>query len=469
MGFADQQSVENPAFGQWWNSSAGQSLKQLIARVETVTHLFGDEIVYGFSLGVAGASEKFPMILAEVQPGKQAELADALKMLAGQMGQTSLSYHLTDSLLVFSDSQTHLQWLVSGLGQGGVTPFTEEIAKRYQRGIGWMLGMDLNSMVSLSGAAADDFVNAQQIKHLFLERHETQGAEDNEMSITFKGPRMGMASFLANSGSGGAAEYIPGDIIAAAYISTREPRQMFDEMMALISRSSPTSTGELAAVEAKLGISFANDLAASLGTESAFGLENLTLTGPVWIMAGMVNDPPKLEATIQKLVDGLNAELANSGQTQRITISQETVDGRTWTTLKPASVPVSITWTYDRGYIVAASDRGAALRALATRNGGSPLVYASVFQEQLSASAGLHPSGFVWLNTKGALQNFANMVPNPAIRSLIAERDPILVAFSATTEQIRAASRTRLSGLIMDLMLLRGLSQIKTGSQPAAL
>jgi hypothetical protein len=469
MGFADQQSAENPAFGQWWNSSAGQSLKQLIARVETVTHLFGDEIVFGFSMGVAGATEKYPMILAEVQPGKQAALADALNLLAGQMGQSSPFYHLTDSLLVFSDSQAHLQWLVNSLGQGGVTPFTEEIAKRYQRGVGWMLGMDLNSMVALSGAAENNFINAQQIKHLFLERHDTQGAEDNEMAITFKGPRMGLASFLADSGSGGAAEYIPSDIIAAAYISTREPRQMFDEMMALISRSSPASMGNLAAAEAKLGISFASDFAASLGTESAFGLENFTLTGPVWIMAGMVNDPPTLEATIRKLVDGLNLELANSGQTQRITLSQETVDGRTWTTLKPASVPVSITWTYDRGYIVAASDRGTALRALATRNGGSPLVYASVFRQQLSASAGLHPSGFLWLNTKGALQNFANMVPNPAIRNLIAERDPILVAFSATTEQIQAASRTRLSGLIMDLMLLQGLSQIKTGSQPAAL
>jgi len=125
-----------------------------------------------------------------------------------------------------------------------------------------------------------------------------------------------------------------------------------------------------------------------------------------------------------------------------------------------------VTWTYDRGYIVAASDRGAALRALATRNGGSPLVYSSAFQQQLPAAAGLHPSGFGWLNTKGALQNFASMITNPTIRNLISERDPILVAFSATTEQIRASSRTRISGLIMDIMLLQGMSQL--GRQPQA-
>jgi hypothetical protein len=51
---------------------------------------------------------------------------------------------------------------------------------------------------------------------------------------------------------------------------------------------------------------------------------------------------------------------------------------------------------------------------------------------------------------------------------MIAERDPILVAFSATTEQIRAASRTRISGLIMDLMLMQGMSQLGKRTPQAA-
>ena len=35
--------------GQWWNSSTGQELKQLVDRIQTVTPLLGDEIVFGFS------------------------------------------------------------------------------------------------------------------------------------------------------------------------------------------------------------------------------------------------------------------------------------------------------------------------------------------------------------------------------------------------------------------------------------
>jgi hypothetical protein len=467
--FADQQSAENPAFAQWWNSSAGQSLKKLLGHVETMTHLFGNEVVFAYSSGVQGTAEKFPMVIAEVQPGRQSDLSAVLNSLGSQMGNSSLAYHLTDNLLLISDSQSHLQWLVSNLGQGGATPFTEEIAKHYQRGVGWILGMDVDSILALSRTPANDPANMQQIKYLFLERRDSQGLEENEMAIAFKGPRMGLASFLANSGSGGAAEYLSGDLIAAGYTSTREPRQMFDELTALIARSNPAALDQLAKVEAALGISFANDFAASFGTESAFGLENLTLTGPVWVMSIMVNDPATLETSIRKLVDGCNVELQRTGSTNQTSLTQETIDGRTWTALKPASGPLSVTWTYDRGYMVAGSDRGVVLRAIATRNGGSPLVYSSAFQQQLSPSAGLHPSGFAWLNTKGALGNFANMIQNQAIRNLIAERDPILVVFNATTEQIRAVSRTRLSGLIMDIMLLQGLSQIGTGSRPAAI
>jgi hypothetical protein len=60
------------------------------------------------------------------------------------------------------------------------------------------------------------------------------------------------------------------------------------------------------------------------------------------------------------------------------------------------------------------------------------------------------------------------------IQKLVAERDPILVAFSGLTEQIRAVSRTRLSGMVMNLLLLQGLDRAHTdstqaGAQPGTL
>jgi hypothetical protein len=133
--------------------------------------------------------------------------------------------------------------------------------------------------------------------------------------------------------------------------------------------------------------------------------------------------------------------------------------------MKPGGLPIGIVWTYDRGYLVAGSNRGVAERAIATRNGGSPLVWSPEFLGQLPSSAGLHPSAFAWLNAKGALGLLSTLTSNPKIAELVAGRDPILVVFDGTPEQIHASSRTRISGVIMDVMLLESLGRATAGQQ----
>ena len=464
---AEQQAAENPFFGQWWNSGAGEELKRLIGRIQTMAPLFGDEIVYGMCAGPSGTGSMIPVLLAEVRQGKSAELKAALDSLG--TGLAAPAYHLTDTLLAASNSTVNLQWLQDHMGGGAGTAFAGEIAARYRDGAAWLLGIDMDTIASLSGADRNEFVQTQRPKHLFLEQRSYQGTEENELTVSFNGPRTGLASVLAAGGSGGAAEYLTSGAIAAVYVSTREPQQLFQELTGLIDSSvGPSFQENLAEAEAKLGINFANDFAASVGTESAFGLEGFSTTGPVWVLAALVNDPATLEAFFGKLADQYNAHLAEGGQTPQISILHETLDGRTWTTMDLATTPpVSITWTYDSGYLVAGSSRAAVARALSTRNGGSSLVWSSAFQQQLPSSAGLHPSGFAWLNTKGAFEGLGSLVSNPLIQKLVAERDPILVALSGTTEQIRAFSRTRLSGMVVNMMLMQGLGRARAESQTA--
>src|SRR5690606_2772510 len=130
-----------------------------------------------------------------------------------------------------------------------------------------------------------------------------------------------------------------------------------------------------------------------------------------------------------RLVDTFNAELPPDQQDHRMIFGQERASGRVWNTVTAGSLPFGVTWTYDRGYLVAASDRATAERAIATRNGGSPLVWSQAFQSQLPVSAGLHPSAFAWLNTQGAFEMFSALAPSPAAASLLAARDPMLVVF----------------------------------------
>jgi len=463
MSIFEQQSVGNPVFQQWWNSNDGRQMKNVIGRIQAVTPLLGNEIILVFSTGAPGTKPQYPMIAAEVQPGKRAELASALEALRSQGGDPVLPYALTDTLMVISDSHENLQWALSHLGQGAGTPFAAALASRYKNGAGWLIALNMEPVLSTTPIAVQaSIVGANQMRYLMYERRGFQGAEENAVTLSFQGERKGMASWLANSGSGGAAEYISSDAVFAAYATTREPKQLFQELTAQLSKLDPSFREKMAEAEAKLGLRFADDLAAACGTESAFAINGLSLSGPVWVTAVLVNNPGILDNSIRRLAEIVNAELSSTDPSKQITLAQETADGRTWTTLKSVMSPLSITWTYDNGYLVAASDRGTAMRAIATRSGGARLIWSTAFQRQLPDSS-MHPAAFAWLNTKGAFQGLASMVSSPALQQLMTERDPILVVFSGTSEQIQVASRTRISGLIMDLMLLENLGRARTG------
>ncbi len=467
MALAEQQSADNATFREWWNSSSGLELKQLMDRIQIVTPLLGDEIAFVMSPGAPGTQEQIPMVIAEIRAGKQAELATALDALRSQAGNIPIPCDLANSRVIISDTPEHLQWVLDHLGQGAGSSFAAAIAARYQRGAGWLLGLDLElGLPILSNGMETGLMGAQQMKSLFLEQREVDGAEENEILLTFKGPRMGMASWLASGGSGGAAEYIPSDAAFAVYASTREPRQLFDELTAQLAKLRPSSADDLAQVESKLGAGFVTDIASALGTESALSLQGFSTSGPVWVVSVLVNNPTVLDASIRRLVDVFNAELPADKQASHLDLSQESVDGRNWSTLKTSQSILQVTWTYDRGYLVAASDRGAALRAIGARSGASALVWSPTFQQQLPSSAMLQPSAFVWLNTKGALEVFASLVQSAALQKLISERDPILVAFNGFPEQIHSASRTRLSGLIVDAMLLENLGRAGSAQGP---
>jgi FecR protein/Putative zinc-finger len=468
LALAQQQSPGNPAFAHWWNSEAGQELRQIADRIQSVSPLLGDEIA--FCVSFVANSEAVPMLMARVQPGKQAELATTLQRVFAEAGETP-SYSISGDLVLVSDSPAHLSWVNAHLGQGAGSPFAAAIKARYQRGVGWVMGMDASHLVTIAAeedAPPIELAAMMGMKYVFLEQRAPAGAEENEATFTFQGPRTGMASWLADAGSGGAAEYLPPDALFAGSVSTREPWQLFEEFTALITKEEPDFATNIAKLDEKLGAGFVQNLTSGVGTEAALAVTGLSTSGPTWVLAIVANNRWLIDSSVAKLVESFNAELGPDEQDKRIVLQQETVSGRTWNTLKPGGLPLGITWTYDAGYMVAASDRAVAERAIATRNGGFQLVWSPDFLAQLPSSAGLHPSGFAWLNTKGAfatLSPLASLAPSPALAELMAMRDSVLVVFDGSPEQIHAASRTRISGLILDLMLIERLGQA-TGTSP---
>src|SRR5678816_922972 len=149
------------------------------------------------------------------------------------------------------------------------------------------------------------------MKYVFLEQRAPAGALENEVTFAFQGERKGMGSWLADAGSGGAAEYLPSDALLAGYVSTREPLQLFEELTAQITRAEPDFERGLATLDEKFGAGFVQNLTAALGTEAALAVTGLTATGPAWVLASVVNNPPVIDSSLQKLVETFNAELGS--------------------------------------------------------------------------------------------------------------------------------------------------------------
>jgi len=464
---AEQQSLESAAFRAWWNSPTGKQLTQMVQRVQSVSSLLGDEIV--FCASVAGSGEPIPAVIARVNNGSAAALSRELDELFTNTGDSVSAYSVTDDLMVVSSSPANLTWALGHLGQGADSPFAAAIGERYRRGAGWLMGIDAAPVIAL--AAGDDappveLAAMMGVKYLFLEQRAAGGAEENEVTLVFGGARTGMASWLADAGSGGASEYLAADALLAGYVSTREPLQLFQELSALVAKKGESVTDPLSELDGKLGAGFVENLTAAMGTEAAFSVNGLSVSGPTWTAIVLAYNPTTIDSSFKTIVDTFNAELAAGQQPgTRMVFTQETAGGRVWSTINGGTLPFGVTWTYDRGYMVAASDRATAERTIATRNGGSPLVWSREFLGQLPASSGIHPSAFLWVNTKGALGVLSTLSASPTLTKLLAERDPVLVVVDGKPNEIHAASRTQLSGVIMDVMLLQNLTGTHEGVQ----
>jgi ferric-dicitrate binding protein FerR (iron transport regulator) len=447
VSLAEERARENESFRQWWDAPSGKVMREMLTRTQTVLPMLGDEIAFALAKGPDG-NRHIPLVFAEYASGRQAELKAALGQLL-----TDAAYTVTDRLMLITDTPEHLAWATASLGRGANSVFATDIAQRYQRGAGWLIGLDVANMPHQPEPQASALLGATRLKSVFFEQRTAQGAEENEATLAFDGARSGMAAWLATSGSTGAAEYISSEAIFAMAGTTKEPRQVFDEIVSMMSKGQPGFADALRKFETEAGVNVANDIAASLGTDFAVAVETAALPLPGSLAAIEVYKPATLDATVRQLVEAFNNKLTAEHQGMKLTLAQQTIDGRVWTSLTTATSPVTVYWTYDRGYLIMSNERGVATRAIQNRDGGFALVSSTTFRQQLPTGSSLHPSGFLWFNLKGALQGLLSQSTNPLLRKISEDRDPILIVVNGETERIRAASRTRLTSLVLDGML----------------
>jgi len=453
----DARARENSVLNEWWSSSQGEDLRQTLDRIQAVTPLLGEEVVFILTHDTKRTGGQAPLLLAHIQAGREDSLRQAIERLAGdQAGK--IPYRITQDLLLISDDNSRLAAMGAQLGAGASSPFASEIAQRYERGVSWLAAVDCASLSSGFGPARESrLLGLLNMRYLFFEQRSSGGRDDNEATLSFQGSRTGIASWLALPGSAGSMDYVSNEAVAAFSASTRDPRQAFDEMF---SGAGPAQALDIdiRKFESETGINLGSDIASSLGTDFSFAIERPSLPMPGWVAALEVVRPSVLDDAVRRLVDAHNRNVTAEHPDYKMTLSQETVNGRSWTSVQAGFAPITIHWTYDRGYLIASMDRGLAARAITLRESGSSLIRSVSFEQRFPATSGLHHSGFFWLNTNGILADLAGLVQNPSLKGLMASREPLLIVLDGETERIRAASRNRLTSLILDAMLLQETS-----------
>ena len=440
----------------------------MIDRVQSVSSLLGDEVV--FSMASAGPRDDVPVVMARVQAGQRAALDDRARRAVRRrrrvvppvfsVRRAGGGVRLAVAPRMGRQSPGSGRRLTVRGSHRGSLHARCRLADRRRRGSGHRDGRGRRRTADQARRHDGREVPLPRAAFPCEERKRTRSRSRSRTLERGWGrgwltaapvarrsmcPRMPCSPVTCRCGSPGSC-------------SRSSPR--------LMSKQQPSFQSDLAELEDKLGAGFVANLTAAMGTEAAFALHGFSASGPTWVMVALANDPAVIDSSLAKVVDTVNAELPPGEQDKRCVLGQESAGGRMWKTLKAGGLPFGVTWTYDGGYLVAASDRATAERAIATRNGGSALVWSAAFQAQLPASAGIHPSAFAWLNTKGALGMLSALSPSPALNGLLAEHDPVLVVFDGKPEQIHVASRTRLSGAIIDAMMLESLGRTLTAPQP---
>lgn len=474
MSLVDQRAGDNAVLNEWWSSEDVRELRQTVDRIQGIAPLLGEEVAFVFGGSTGESAAGIPLLIAEVQSGREDDLRGAILNLPGD---EAVSFEIVEGLLLISDSDEHLTIMSASLGGGASSAFAAEIASRYESGVSWLTAVDVAALRIDIPMPTDtqQVLGLPSMRYLFFEQNSDGGSEGNEATLSFSQTRTGMASWLASPGPAGSAEYVSSEAVAVFSASMRDPRQAFDEIIAALGGEGDWAK-QIAEFESRTGISVGLDIAESLGTDVTFAVERPSVPVSGWVIAFEAMNPGALDETARRLVETYNDVMGEAEMDYALTFVEETVNGRAWRSIAPGLTggedtveallrSLELHWTYDRGYLIASTDRALALRAIAVRESGSPLIHTARFQQRFPSTSALHHSGFFWFNTNGVVADLASLVESPALNRLLESREPTLIVFDGEAERIHAASRTRLTSMLLDTMLVGGVGHTRVAEQ----
>jgi len=486
--FQDQLK-QSPALQQWWDRGhAGNTadLDSLIEKLHQASQYLGDEIVI---VGTNQASTPGFAILADVRQSglddfltKQFSSSTGLILLDEKSLQATPTSSKTQSggyalirqrEAVFSNSVATLKEINAQLNTGAsgfaAGEFGQQIAAAYGRGAGVILAADLHQMVAdkLSvlraggkGTEAMENSGMDDVRYLIAEHRETNGQPENHLDLQFSGTRQRVASWLAAPAPMGSLDFVTPNAAIAVALLSKDPTMIADDLMTMAAEGEGAQT-KWTEAEAKLRISFRDDLAANLGGEFLWSLDGPVLPTPSWKAVMEVRNPQRLESILERLTQSLNDQAhANQTQSHPVAIESSQIGAQRFYSVRDlTSGSIVAQYIFADGYMIVAPNRALLMEALESHASGDSLARSAAFKALLPKDENENYSAIAYQNLGPVLTPLLSQLSGEsaqAIRQLAADSRPTAICAWGRDSRIEAASNSHLFGF--DFLTLGALT-----------
>ena len=491
-----QELQESDVLREWWQqeSKAGKGapdFQQAVEKIHELGQYLGNEIV--FSAQPSGERCHIIIVAEVAKPGLKEFIE---QQLAQQKGHHEDLQVFTEQELMNAAASprpgglvivVRPDYVIAGsdvpgvrefdlsLKHGGAgfgsTDFATRLEQAYNGGAGLLLGVDLQAIEQRTsyqrtarGEATLERTGLSDVKYLIAERKDSSGQTLNRAELSFNSARHGMASWLAAPAPIGGLDFVSPNAGAVAAAVTKSPAQIFDDLQSIVYATGARehADAELNQVESELKIKLREDLASTLGGEATIALDGPILPTPSWKLIVEVNDPTRLQQTIQQLIADANAHASN-GET--VKLDQQVEDGITYYTVLASgkAKPVEITYAFTDGYLIAAASRALVMDAIKIHKNGNSLAKSGDFHNLLPPDQFTDVSALIYQNLApvvGPVVQQLSPEQLDTIKALAAETKPSLVCAYGEPNAIRVASTSRFFGMDLNTLMLTNLLKL---------
>lgn len=521
------QTFENASLGEEF-----QQVDDVMTWLEEVGDTLGAETVAAIVLDVNSENaEAAPLILSEVNAAEfrkaveqqlnqlRQELSQELENAVDDAENSAASEALLDSTfdIVFVDNPSEAQadqlslWLHEDLlvastdkqvllavqqaiDAGGSSfiqsDFYAQLIDFYNQGAEYLSAVDFGSILEVqdltdSGSGASDpglrGLGLHNAKYLMVHHASDTGRTNFTADLLFNGERSGVMSWLASPSPMGSLNFFSSDTSFVNAIVLRSPEEIFSEIKQLAVLASGESWEDLD-IEPSIERELRDNFIASLGGESAVGLDGPALPTISWKLVLEVYDELLLQETIERTF-----ELANqySEGNANISVIEDRVGSNNGylvdiaATLNvndnPINTQFSFNYAYVNGYLIAAPNNALLERAIIQYHNSVGLLTNGDFQSLLPNGGYLDVSALSYNRLARIVDDLVQNLPSnisftddqrDEIRSIYSDyQGASLITVVGDTDSIRVAhsGQSLLSSGLPSLFNVRSIAGIITG------